>query len=194
MARRPKTCPECRTRFVPSRSFQPVCDSHECRVAFVQKRIARDQARRQLAAKKKAREDKRETRRRLLELQPTTYWRKKAQAVFNKMIRLVKCAGMPCISCGTYEGQMQAGHYQNAHDHPELAFEPDNVWIQCSRCNEKKSGNIVEYRKALVAIVGLERVEWLDSKQPLLHRRKDDYQQIIEASNASIKEVERGLR
>lgn len=118
-----------------------------------------------------------------------SYWRKRAQAVFNRWVRLVKCKGMPCISCGTTDGQMHAGHYQNAHDHPELSFEPDNVWVQCFQCNSPKSGNILEYQKALKKLIGISRLEWLEGPHELPHRRKEDYQSIEAHYEQLLKEL-----
>lgn len=175
--KKPRKCRVCGADFQPHRCLQQAC-SFECEVKLAELAAAKSKAKREKAERVADLASRKILKLKVEKNQPLSYWRKRAQAVFNKWIRLVKCAGMSCISCGTYDGQMQAGHYQNAHDHPELAFEPDNVWIQCAQCNEKKSGNIIEYRKALVRIIGLDRVEWLESKQPLPHRRKEDYQRI----------------
>jgi len=46
---------------------------------------------------------------------------------------------------------------------PQLRFNPDNIWLQCSACNVHKSGNIEAYRAALVELIGEERVLALES-------------------------------
>lgn len=169
--KKPRTCRVCKTVFQPHKTMQQVCGP-ECAIKQAQAKRAK--------AERVARiEDRKVIRIKKAEAKPLSYWRKRAQAKFNRWVRLVKCAGMPCISCGRHHGgQKHAGHYQNSGDHPELSFEPDNVWLQCKPCNTDKHGNIIEYRKSLVAILGVERVEWLDGPHELPHRRKEDYQAI----------------
>lgn len=95
-------------------------------------------------------------------------WLRELQVIFNKYIRL-RDARLPCVSCGRFhEGQWHAGHYLSVGAHPELRFEPLNVWRQCQPCNAHLSGNQINYRKELVRRIGIEKVEWLESKhEPL---------------------------
>ena len=84
-----------------------------------------------------------------------------AQSVFNKFIRL-RDEGNGCISCGIKTGQMHAGHYRTTAACPEFRFDDANCHLQCSQCNNHKSGNIVEYRINLVRKIGeaeMERIE-----------------------------------
>jgi hypothetical protein len=66
-----------------------------------------------------------------------------------------------CISCGKYS-TLQAGHYYSGGHYPELRFNEQNVNGQCTRCNLKLSGNLIEYRKGLVKKIGIDEVEKLD--------------------------------
>lgn len=176
--KRPRTCRVCKSKFQPYRCMQQAC-SYECEVKMAEASIEKSKAKRAKDKRVAAAADRKVIRNKKAEAKPLSYWRKRAQAKFNRWVRLVKCAGMPCISCGRHHGgQKHAGHYQNLGDHPELSFEPDNVWLQCKPCNTDKHGNIIEYRKSLVAILGVERVEWLDGPHELPHRRKEDYQAI----------------
>jgi hypothetical protein len=110
---------------------------------------------------KKARKELREAK---AKSKPKSQHLKEAQAVFNAWIRY-RDKGEPCISCGRHHtGQIHASHYRSVGACPELRFEPLNVWASCAPCNNHLSGNIVEYRIRLVEKIGLERVEWLESK------------------------------
>jgi hypothetical protein len=168
---KPKTCKHCHNKFTPERPMQSCC-SIPCAIEWGKRQSAKAERIYQAEARKIIKVKIEATK-------PPSYWRKRAQDVFNKWVRLVKCAGMPCISCGKHHtGQNHAGHYQNAGDHPELAFEPDNVWLQCKPCNTDKHGNIIAYRQNLVALIGLDRVEWLEGPHELPHCRKEDFQAI----------------
>jgi hypothetical protein len=91
---------------------------------------------------------------------------KEAQREFNRFIRL-RDKGKPCISCGRmHSGQMHAGHYRSTGAHPGLRFHQMNCHAQCQPCNTQLSGNLIEYRKALVLMYGIEKVEWLDGPHP----------------------------
>ena len=141
---------------------------HSCAIEF-----ARDKSK-QLAARKAAAQH----RERRMEVKPLSYWMKRSQAAFNAWVR-ERDAGQPCISCGRYhQGQYHAGHYRPAGSNPELRFEPDNCHLQCAPCNSHLSGNLTAYRPALIAKIGLARVEWLEGPHEPKRYRKDDYQAI----------------
>jgi len=106
--------------------------------------------------------------------------RKKAQEKFNFWVRMVE-RGRACISCGN-PNPNQAGHYYSAGHYPVLAFEPDNCHLQCISCNMYKSGNLIEYRKNLIKLIGEERLERLDRivAQSKVKRFKHDRFSLIE--------------
>lgn len=141
---------------------------HSCAIEF-----AREKSRK-LAARKAAAQH----RNRKMEVKPLSYWMKRAQQQFNAWVR-ERDAGQPCISCGRHhQGQYHAGHYRPAVSNPELRFEPDNCHLQCSPCNSHLSGNLTAYRPALIAKIGLARVEWLEGQHEPKRYRKEDYQAI----------------
>jgi len=129
-------------------------------------------------------------RERKMEVKPLSYWMKRAQAAFNAWVR-ERDAGQPCISCGRFhQGQNHAGHYRPAGSNPELRFEPDNCHLQCAPCNSHLSGNLGKYRPALIAKIGLERVEWLEGFHEPKRYRKEDYQAIEAEYKAKLKELQ----
>ena len=62
----------------------------------------------------------------------------------------------------------------------ELRFHEDNVHKQCERCNTYWSGNLINYRIALVERIGVERVEFLERKDhPPLKLTTDEIKELI---------------
>ena len=94
---------------------------------------------------------------------------KAAQSSFNAFIRK-RDEGLACISCGNipntgeYVGGsgIHAGHFKSCGAHSELRFNELNCNVQCFRCNVHLSGNIKDYRPALIEKIGLDKVEWLE--------------------------------
>lgn len=87
----------------------------------------------------------------------------KAEEHFNKFIRN-RDRSLGCISCG--KGQVEdAGHFY-PKTYSALRFNEWNVNGQCSySCNKMKSGNIHEYRIALIKKIGEKNVQWLDNNR-----------------------------
>lgn len=91
-----------------------------------------------------------------------SYRDKQAQSAFNAYIR-ARDDYLPCISCGrNHTGQYHAGHYRSRGAHPELRFEELNCHKQCAPCNNHLSGNISNYRPALIEKIGQEKVNWIE--------------------------------
>jgi hypothetical protein len=172
---RQKTCKGCGDKFVPDRPLQVVC-SVPCSWAYV--------------GKENAKTDRRLTRAAKAKLKTRRDWLREAQAAFNRFIRL-RDAGQPCISCGRHhQGQIHAGHYLSTGARPELRFEELNVHAQCAPCNNHLSGNIVLYRKGLIAKLGMEIVEWLEGSHEAAHYTIDDLRQIRADYTRKAKELE----
>ena len=174
---RPKTCPSCREKFTPIRPLQVVCLNHQCLLDHVNSI--------------KAKLERKETKERKAKLKTRRDWLKEAQAAVNLFIRL-RDRLEPCISCGRqHQGQWHAGHYRSTKAAPELRFEELNIWKQCQPCNTHLSGNILEYRKSLVAKIGLERVEWLEGKHEAKHYSIDDLKEIKARYTAMAKAIDK---
>ena len=131
-------------------------------------------------------------RERKMEVKPLSYWMKRAQAAVNAYIR-ARDAGQPCISCGRPDDgshQRHASHYRSVGGHPELRFCELNIWASCSVCNNYLSGNLVPFRAALVAKIGLDKVEFLEGPHEPKRYRKEDYQAIETEYKAKLKELQ----
>ena len=55
-----------------------------------------------------------------------------------------------------------------------MRFEELNVWKQCAPCNNHLSGNVILYRRALVDLIGLDKVEWLEGPHEAKKYSVDD--------------------
>jgi len=153
---RPKKCrvAECRASFVPARLGQAVCGP-ACAIIDAPKN--REKARKSLAQI-----ERKEIKVRKERLKSRAEHLKDTQTAFNAWVR-ERDAELPCISCGRHhQGKYDAGHYRTVGSNPALRFEPLNCHRQCSPCNTQLSGNIVNYRIALVKRIGAEAVDWLE--------------------------------
>jgi len=177
---KPKRCRSCRCTFTPARSLQAVC-SISCAQLLAAKVAEQKAARANRAERKSLREALEKAKTRGTHL-------KELQSAFNAWIRL-RDAGQPCISCGRHhQGQWHAGHYRSVGSEPALRFEPDNAHLQCAPCNTHLSGNLIPYRINLIRKIGLERVEWLESKH---EPRKYSMAEILEMKTFYRAEVRR---
>jgi hypothetical protein len=157
---KPKTCRECKQKFIPIRAIQPVCNDFKCMVAYANKSAEKAS----LAREKKA---KREHKAKIEKAKNLTEVAHETQRFFNQYIReRDKAAGYGCISCGTKNPNIVycAGHYRSRGATSKLRFHEDNVHLQCNyHCNSQLSGNIGNYRIELIKRIGLERVEALEN-------------------------------
>lgn len=94
----------------------------------------------------------------------------KATEAFNRYIRLRDTNengyGM-CISSGRtvrWGVNLHAGHFYAAGHYETLRYNEDNVHAQSHSDNTHKSGNLLEYRKRLLAKIGAERMAALERK------------------------------
>jgi len=170
-------CKNCKEKFEPVRFNQKYCLKDECIRVFVEQ------------AKSKAwKKTKSKMKTNLMTLQD---YIKLAQITFNKYIRL-RDKGNVCISCQKpINGVKHASHYLSAGGHSAIRFHEDNVWVSCYKCNVMLSGNAVEYRKALINKIGIERVEWLENNGNSEKKwLKDELQELIQKYKKKIKEYE----
>ncbi|MGS0735548.1 recombination protein NinG [Pseudomonas sp. GG8] len=154
--RKAKKCrvDSCGASFVPTRLGQAVC-SPAC--AIKDAPANRDKAHKALADV-----GRKELKVRKEGLKSRADHMKDTQTAFNAWVR-ERDALLPCVSCGRHhQGKYDAGHYRTVGSNPALRFEPLNCHRQCSPCNTRLSGNLVNYRVELVRRIGIEQVDWLE--------------------------------
>jgi ribosome-binding protein aMBF1 (putative translation factor) len=170
-------CKNCKEKFEPKTFLQKYCFKDECMRVFVEK------------TKEKAWKEKKQKMQQ--DLETVQDYIKMAQIIFNKYIRL-RDKGQVCISCQkTINGVSHASHYLSAGGHSNVRFNEDNVWVSCYKCNVMLSGNQVEYRKALIKKIGIERVEWLEDNGSIERKfTKEELKEIMAEYKKKIKELE----
>ena len=119
---------------------------------------------------------------------------KTAQKAFNEYVR-VRDRGKACISCGAIEGDtvrggaFDAGHYRSIGSAPHLRYHTWNCHKQCVKCNRYLHGNAVEYRKGLIARIGIEKVEKLESMNATRRYTKEDLERITRLAKKRTKKI-----
>ena len=161
---KPKTCknPDCRASFVPQRLGQAVC-SPKCALATVEVQKAKEK-------KSLAQAGRRDIKVRKEALKSRGDHMREAQQAFNEYIRTRdQAAGHLCISSGKpldWSGNaVDAGHYRSVGSAPHLRFDERNCHAQSKQDNRFLSGNAVDYRIGLIARIGQEAVDALESDQ-----------------------------
>jgi len=103
---------------------------------------------------------------------------------------MLLAAGHGCISCGTKTAfAWHAGHYRTTAAAPQLRFNPENIWLQCSACNVHKSGNIESYRAALVELIGEEKVQSLESNNEIHRYTREELDGIRADARAKLRAI-----
>lgn len=146
-----KKCKNCKAEFVQYSTIQNLCTA--CLIIKGRK-IAEKNAKKAIQTKKKQLRADKEA------IKPLKYWADKAQVAINKWIVHGRDKDLPCISCGTTNPNIQycASHYRSRKAASQLRYNEDNLHKACNHyCNMQLSGNIENYRPALIKKIGQER-------------------------------------
>lgn len=181
---KPKKCRcGCGVMFTPRNSMQ-IAATPECAIAIAKAKKVREAKQQEKVARKAVSEARNA-------IKTPSEWRKEAQAVVNRYVRL-RDEDLPCISCGRFhQGQYHAGHYLSRGAHPELALDERNIHKQCQPCNTHLSGNQINYRKGLIERCGIELVEWLEGPHEPKKYTIADLQGVIAEYKAKIKAIDK---
>ncbi|WP_034135930.1 recombination protein NinG [Pseudomonas lactis] len=187
---KPKKCrvATCRASFVPQRIGQAVC-SPKCALATVEAQKTKEKKSLALA-------DRREIKVRKEALKSRGDHMREAQQAFNEYIRARdEAAGHLCISSGKpldWSGNaVDAGHYRSVGSAPHLRFDERNCHAQSKQDNRFLSGNAVDYRIGLIARIGQEAVDALESDQIVRKYTVDEIKAIKAEYRAKTRELKR---
>lgn len=200
-----KTCKAkgCTERFIP-RSMTHLGCSIPCAQEIV--RAKREQAETKARQESRARDRKARE-----EMKGKPELTAEAQHWFNRARRLQELAkGSACISCSRTQeavtmldpwkpgGLWDCGHYMGVGAAPQHRFDPLNAWLQCKSCNAgsgkfaRKAATVhLSYRVNLVALIGLEQVERLETDHELKHHTRDDLRAIRDKYRAMAHALEK---
>lgn len=185
---RPRRCKVCREQYVPHRPLQRVCCG-ACALTLAKSDRAKAEKRQQV-------KDRAETRKRKEAIKPRRELLAEAQRAFNAYIRARdRSAGHSCISSGRpldWSGNsVDAGHFRSVGSAPHLRFHEINCHAQSKQDNRYGSGCAVEYRKGLIARIGLEAVEALEADQTQRKYTADDLREIKRLYTAKLRDLSR---
>jgi len=162
-----RRCSQCRkkcpTDDVLTKGLRAFC-SMDCLMTFTRSEKGKK------AVKKTVERHNREDKARVREKQKSrSQWLSEAQSAFNAYVRW-RDRHEGCISCGRhvggkFGGNYDAGHFRSRGSAPHLRFHLWNCHKQCVKCNRYLSGNVSEFRVALIWKLGHEKVEYLDCLQ-----------------------------
>lgn len=174
----PRTCPVCATPYIPARPMQAVCGAR-----CAHRKIKQDKADERAQVK---------TRKEAIKTIPDLI--KEAQREFNAYIR-ARDADQLCICCGSplgtgeVGGAYDCGHYRSTGSAPHLRFDERNAHAQRKVCNRWGAGRAVDYRIGLVARIGLEAVEALESDNAPRKWLREELIYIRDTYRAKLKEL-----
>jgi len=89
--------------------------------------------------------------------------KKKLQIVFNKYIR-ERDIDKPCISCGKFFPDKDAGHFFATQGYDGLRFDEDNVNGECKGCNRFDESHLIGYTHNLPNRIGEDNYQALRDK------------------------------
>ena len=138
-----KKCKHCKKPFQPIKTTQTCCGLN-CALKVAEKKEGKLELRRAERA---------ELKEMAIRLKTLGDYKKDLQVEVNKLVRLID-EGCSCISCNSFTGKVNAGHYYSVGSRPNLRFNLMNIYLQCEHCNSYMSGNLIEYRENLVNLVG----------------------------------------
>ncbi|WP_033576133.1 recombination protein NinG [Dickeya chrysanthemi] len=189
-----RKCLHCREWFIPARNGQTVC-AIACAIAHGKEKQEKEREKARARMEKERRENDKQERKqqaaRLQAVKPLSHFIKQAQQAFNEFIRY-RDRHLPCISCGRHhDGQYHAGHFRTTGANPELRFNEDNCHKQCAPCNNHLSGNLSEYRPALIAKIGQARFDALMGPHELPRWTRDDYIRIRDTYRSKLRELKK---
>ena len=166
MTFRRTTCPQCSAKLEPGQRIHPACIS-----AYADAQAAKAQrtAAKQVRAERKA--ERKEDKARRDKLKSKAEWAREAQTAVNRYVRLkAQANGEGCYTCGAtpaqkFGGTFDASHFRSVGSAPHLRFWIPQIRICCIVCNRHKGGELLAFRRALVAEHGAQWVEELEARQ-----------------------------
>lgn len=179
---KPRKCKQCQKVFTPKFSTIQACCSVECSIAYSK----------QIKANKEAKEWQKEKKECKEALMSRKNWLDVAQKVVNTFIR-ERDKGKPCHMCQKpINGVVHACHYLSSGNHSFVRFHEDNIWSGCYSCNVALSGNLIEYRKVLLKVIGEERLNWLEENGRKEKKWEiDEIKEIIKIYKQKIKNLKK---
>ena len=184
-----KNCPHCRGKLETGQRIHQACIDPWLEAQQAKKERADAKAARMAAKVERA---SIKARKEAIKTIPVLI--KEAQVAFNAYIR-ARDADQPCICCGLplgageVGGAFDCGHYRSTGSASHLRFDERNAHAQRKVCNRWGAGRAVDYRIGLVARIGLEAVEALESDNAPRKWLREELIYIRDTYRAKLKEL-----
>lgn len=183
---KPRKCTICRTPFVPRNLMRDKWCSPDCGAQLALRLVAAKKA-------KADRADRVLTRAQKEALKDINDLKAEAQTAFNAFIR-ERDKDFPCICCGRLApkhksltgGGWDAAHYRSRGSADHLRYDENNAHRALKYCNTRGHH---DYRGGLIARIGLQAVEAIESNQTIVKWTKDGLRAIRAAYRAKLKEL-----
>ena len=194
MTFRRTTCPHCRGKLETGQRIHP-----ECIAPWADAQQAKQERADAKASRMAAKAERASIRARKEAIKTIPVLIKEAQVAFNAYIR-ARDADKPCICCGQplgpgeVGGAFDCGHYRSTGSASHLRFNEDNAHGQRKQCNRWGAGRAVDYRLGLIARIGLERVEALETNNTPHKWAKDEVRAIRDEYRARLNAAKKGAR
>lgn len=176
-----KKCKNCKKPFQPMKTTQTCCGLN-CALKVAEKKEGKLELRRAERA---------ELKEMAIRLKTLGDYKKDLQVEVNKLVRLID-ESCSCISCNSFTGKVNAGHYYSVGSRPNLRFNLMNIYLQCEHCNSYMSGNLIEYRENLVNLVGEAHVDYLSDLKVIykdLKLMEHEVKDAIKVAKEAVKEI-----
>lgn len=176
-------CKVCKSEFTKQKMGQKVC-SPACSQVYAISKREKEQKSQEVKTRRAAKE----------KLKTRGDWIRETQTAFNAFIReRDRQSGYPCISSGRpldWSGNaVDAGHYRSRGSAPHLRFDERNCHAQSKQENRYASGNVTGYRIGLIARIGKEAVEALESDHEPRRHTVDDLKALKSFYQAKLKSL-----
>lgn len=183
-------CIICKAKFKATRFNQKDCGDKNCMTEYAILFMKKERIRKERLEKKKQAEEKKSHREDKIRIKSLDKWKGELQDLINLIARLID-AGQSCIATGSYEGQLQGGHYASRGSNPTIRYHLANIHIQSAHSNSWKGGDNIRYQQGIVRVYGQEYLDYMNSLQghPTINLTIEDIREKISISRKIIKEL-----
>ena len=147
------------------------------------------------AARAESRRVKIDDRERRDKLKTLSQYADEAQAVVNQYVKY-RDWGLNCISCDKphkFDVTRNASHLKSRGSNSFLRFNLWNIHMACVQCNMHKGGNISEYYPRLVAKIGQEKVDFLNTAPKSREYSKEYCLRLKRIFTKKVKRIKNGI-
>jgi hypothetical protein len=180
-----RKCKHCSVRFQKLQPLAFVC-SPKCAIAYSK----------EMEKKKRAKNWRVEKAILADSIKTPNDWQKDLEGHINKIVRLID-KGSPCISCDNPSAtQYHAGHFYSVGARRNLRFNLQNIWLQCSQCNDHKGGAPLAYEAGLLKLIGTTETNIIKHQIPqdfaVMKFSTDEIKAAIKIAKQIVKSIESG--